>query len=85
MFYLHFQVTSSGSPFWSGPKKCPKALDFDVNDTLHLDFVEAAANLQAEVYGRQTFPSCYRFFNSVQKGRVKRRIARDYRSNNPDT
>jgi len=45
------QVTSSGSPFWSGPKKCPKALDFDVNDALHLDFVEAAANLQAEVYG----------------------------------
>ena len=52
--YINFQVTSSGSPFWSGPKKCPKALDFDVNDTLHLDFVEAAANLQAEVYGRQT-------------------------------
>jgi len=45
------QVTSSGSPFWSGPKKCPKALTFDVTDTMHMDFVEAGANLLAEVYG----------------------------------
>ena len=46
-----FQVTSSGSPFWSGPKKCPKALTFDVTDPMHMDFVEAGANLLAEVYG----------------------------------
>lgn len=45
------QVTSSGSPFWSGPKRCPKPLNFDVNEPFHLDFVEAAAKLQAEVYG----------------------------------
>eukprot|EP00088_Acartia_fossae_P034488 TRINITY_DN353_c0_g1_i1.p1 TRINITY_DN353_c0_g1~~TRINITY_DN353_c0_g1_i1.p1 ORF type:complete len:1113 (+),score=407.62 TRINITY_DN353_c0_g1_i1:244-3582(+) len=45
------QVTSSGSPFWSGPKKCPKPLDFSTEDQLHMDFVDAAANLLAEVYG----------------------------------
>ncbi|XP_014240445.1 ubiquitin-like modifier-activating enzyme 1 [Cimex lectularius] len=45
------QVTSSGQPFWSGPKRCPKPLVFDVNDPLHLDYVFAAANLKAEVYG----------------------------------
>lgn len=45
------QVTSSGQPFWSGPKRCPRALEFDVNDPLHLDFIVAAANLKAEVYG----------------------------------
>jgi len=45
------QVTSSGSPFWSGPKKCPKPLVFSVEDTLHMDFIDAAANLLAEVYG----------------------------------
>jgi len=45
------QVTSSGSPFWSGPKKCPKSLVFDTSDDLHMDFVVAAANLRAEVYG----------------------------------
>jgi ubiquitin-activating enzyme E1 len=45
------QVTSSGQPFWSGPKKCPKPLDFDPNNDLHLDFVVAAANLRAAVFG----------------------------------
>ncbi|TMW48314.1 hypothetical protein DOY81_006603 [Sarcophaga bullata] len=45
------QVTSSGAPFWSGPKRCPDPLVFDVNDPLHLDYIFAAANLRAEVYG----------------------------------
>merc|ERR1719500_2388034 len=45
------QVTSTGSPFWSGPKKCPKVLDFDPEDHMHFDFVESAANLKAEIYG----------------------------------
>jgi len=45
------QVTSTGSPFWSGPKKCPKALNFDPEDQMHFDFVESAANLRAGVYG----------------------------------
>ncbi|CAG5089375.1 Similar to UBA1: Ubiquitin-like modifier-activating enzyme 1 (Oryctolagus cuniculus) [Cotesia congregata] len=43
-------VTSSGQPFWSGPKRCPVPLEFDVNDPLHLDYVVAAANLKAAVY-----------------------------------
>lgn len=45
------QLTSTGQPFWSGPKRCPRPLTFDVNDPLHLDYVLAAANLKAEVYG----------------------------------
>ncbi|CAA9999901.1 unnamed protein product [Nesidiocoris tenuis] len=45
------QLTTSGQLFWSGPKRCPKPLTFDVNDPLHLDYVLAAANLKAEVYG----------------------------------
>merc|ERR1719339_160206 len=45
------QVTSTGSPFWSGPKKCPKVLDFDPEDAMHFGFVESAANLRAGVYG----------------------------------
>lgn len=44
------QVTSSGQPFWSGPKRCPEPLTFDVNDPLHLDYIVAAANLKAKVY-----------------------------------
>ncbi|XP_063225748.1 ubiquitin-like modifier-activating enzyme 1 [Bacillus rossius redtenbacheri] len=45
------QLTSSNQPFWSGPKRCPKPLVFDSKNSLHLDYVLAAANLKAEVYG----------------------------------
>jgi len=45
------QVTSSGAPFWSGPKRCPKAVKFDPSEDLHMDFIVAAANLYAFNYG----------------------------------
>lgn len=45
------QLTSTGQAFWSGPKRCPEAITFDVNEPLHLDYIFTAANLKAEVYG----------------------------------
>ena len=45
------QITSSGQPFWSGPKRCPVPLEFDINNDLHLDYIASAANLKATVYG----------------------------------
>ncbi|GAB0086522.1 Ubiquitin-activating enzyme E1 [Sergentomyia squamirostris] len=45
------QTTSTGDPFWSGPKRCPVPLEFDVHEGLHFEYVYAAANLKAEVYG----------------------------------
>ncbi|XP_015599069.1 ubiquitin-like modifier-activating enzyme 1 [Cephus cinctus] len=48
------QIGSSGQPFWSGPKRCPIPLIFDVNDSLHLDYIVAAANLKAVIYGLPT-------------------------------
>lgn len=45
------QTTSTGQPFWSGPKRCPCPIKFDINNQLHLDYIYAAANLKAEVYG----------------------------------
>ncbi|CAM6094398.1 unnamed protein product [Calypogeia fissa] len=44
-------TTSAGAPFWSGTKRAPSALSFDPSNSLHLDFIVAAANLQATVYG----------------------------------
>lgn len=40
-------TTSEGTPFWSGPKRAPRAIRFDASDPLHLEFVLAAANLYA--------------------------------------
>lgn len=51
LFYYLDQLTSSGQLFWSGPKKCPKPLAFDTENDLHMDFVLAAANLRASVFG----------------------------------
>ncbi|KAH9951667.1 ubiquitin activating enzyme [Amylocystis lapponica] len=44
-------VTSTGQPFWSGPKRAPDPLSFDPNDSAHLQFIIAAANLHAYNYG----------------------------------
>jgi len=44
-------VTSSGQPFWSGPKRAPTPIIFDMNNPLHMDFIIAAANLHAFNYG----------------------------------
>ena len=38
-------LDSSGNPFWSGPKRCPSPVVFDVNDEIHFDFVLTCSNL----------------------------------------
>ncbi|XP_076912433.1 ubiquitin-activating enzyme E1 1-like [Bidens hawaiensis] len=44
-------VNSSGTPFWSAPKRFPRPLQFSVEDQSHLGFVIAASILRAETYG----------------------------------
>ncbi|KAI0638099.1 ubiquitin activating enzyme [Trametes polyzona] len=44
-------VTSTGQPFWSGPKRAPDPLTFDSNNPIHLQYIIAAANLHAYNYG----------------------------------
>lgn len=44
-------LTSSGTPFWSPPKRFPRPLTFDKSDTSHMMFVRSLANLKAEVSG----------------------------------
>ncbi|KAI8149195.1 ubiquitin-activating emzyme E1 [Fennellomyces sp. T-0311] len=44
-------VTSTGQPFWSGPKRAPEPIVFDPNNPIHMDFVVFGANLHAFNYG----------------------------------
>lgn len=44
-------VTSSGTQFWSGPKRSPDPLAFSWSNETHSTFVKAAANLHAFNYG----------------------------------
>ncbi|KAK0621551.1 hypothetical protein B0T17DRAFT_534390 [Bombardia bombarda] len=43
-------VSSSGTPFWSGPKRAPDPLKFDPENPTHYSFLEAATNLHAFNY-----------------------------------
>jgi len=52
------QVTSTGTKFWSGSKRCPKALNFSIDSKCddtgmrnHYDFIVAASNLRAKMFG----------------------------------
>ena len=47
-------TTSSGAPFWSGPKRAPDPLNFDASNPTHMDFVIAAAYLHAYNYDLDT-------------------------------
>lgn len=46
--------TSSGTPFWSGAKKPPVPVEFDVDDPMHMEFVVSVASMRATVYGLNT-------------------------------
>jgi ubiquitin-activating enzyme E1 len=66
MWHIHFRdqiyhlvekfpkdaVTADGTPFWIGTKKFPNVHHIDSSD-IHVDFIESAANLWADVFGLQ--------------------------------
>ncbi|XP_073667234.1 ubiquitin-like modifier-activating enzyme 7 isoform X5 [Tursiops truncatus] len=45
------KVLENGTLFWSGPKQCPRPLEFDASQDTHLLYVLAAANLYAQMHG----------------------------------
>eukprot|EP00461_Guttulinopsis_vulgaris_P000151 UN00151 len=53
-------ITTEGTPFWSGTKRPPRALEFDMNDPLHYDFVYNAAMLFAFNYNITGFSDAER-------------------------
>lgn len=44
-------VDKNGTPFWSGTKRAPNPVEFDVANPLHSDFIVASACLRAHNYG----------------------------------
>ncbi|RUP12667.1 hypothetical protein BC936DRAFT_139798, partial [Jimgerdemannia flammicorona] len=44
-------VTSTGTLFWSGPKRAPEPIQFNPDDEIHMEFIVTAANLHAFNYG----------------------------------
>ncbi|KAM7402239.1 hypothetical protein PAMP_017498 [Pampus punctatissimus] len=65
------QVTSTGLPFWSGTKRCPHPLIFDPNNTTHLDYVVAAANLYGQIYGIKGTRDCASIRKILEKVHVQ--------------
>lgn len=44
-------ITKEGLPFWVPPKRPPTPISFNINDKLHILFVESCANLFAACFG----------------------------------
>jgi ubiquitin-activating enzyme E1 len=42
--------TSTGCNFWSGSKKCPEIIDFDINNLNHLNYIKFFANIWANIF-----------------------------------
>ncbi|CAO3643037.1 unnamed protein product [Cunninghamella blakesleeana] len=60
-------VTSTGQPFWSGPKRAPEPIVFDPNNSTHMDFIVYAANLHAFNYGLKGETDRDYFRNELEK------------------
>ncbi|GLD93074.1 hypothetical protein PINS_up001666 [Pythium insidiosum] len=71
------QVTTSGTPFWSGPKRPPTPITFDPSDPVHLDFVIAVANTRAAVYGLKGHHDRAAFVEAVKSISVPAFVPRD--------
>ena len=59
--------TSNGAPFWSGPKRTPTPLTFDINNPDHFHFIVSGANLMAYVYGLKAPQASFEDYEKVLK------------------
>ena len=48
LLVFSFQMTSSGAPFWSGPKRCPHPIEFDADNVS--GFMSASASSVAAIF-----------------------------------
>ncbi len=61
------QAMPNGQYFWTGAKKMPLPIMFDVNQQLHVDFIMSAANLRAEMYGIEQCRDYSHVFECLRK------------------
>ncbi|KAF0690396.1 Aste57867_18231 [Aphanomyces stellatus] len=71
------QVTTSGTPFWSGPKRPPTPLNFSTDDDLHMDFVISVANSHAQTYGLTGHRNRAEFVQALKTIHVPQFVPRD--------
>ncbi|CAK4482313.1 unnamed protein product [Aphanomyces euteiches] len=71
------QVTTSGTPFWSGPKRPPTPLIFSSDDDLHMDFIISVANSRAQTYGLTGHRNRDEIVEALKKVHVPAFVARD--------
>ncbi|XP_073208755.1 ubiquitin-like modifier-activating enzyme 7 isoform X1 [Lepidochelys kempii] len=45
--------TSPGVPFWAAPKRCPRPLEFDCDNSTHMEYIMTAASLFAQMHRLQ--------------------------------
>lgn len=57
--------TSAGAPFWSGAKRAPTPLKFDINNPDHYNFVVGGANLLAFIYGLKESGASFEDYKKV--------------------
>lgn len=43
-------IEETGKPFWSGLKRAPHVLEFNPSDPIHLELVQAGANIFATMF-----------------------------------
>jgi hypothetical protein len=43
-------IEDTGKLFWSGLKRVPTALELNLKDPIHLEFIQSAANIYASLF-----------------------------------
>ncbi|XP_034074972.1 ubiquitin-like modifier-activating enzyme 1 [Gymnodraco acuticeps] len=61
------EKTAVGLPFWTGSKRCPHPLTFDLNNSTHKEYVVAAANLYGQIYGIKGTTDCASIRKTLEK------------------
>ena len=44
-------IGETGKPFWKGLKRAPSVIQMDLNDPLHIEVIQAGANIFATIFG----------------------------------